>query len=660
MGEGKNQKIKARVKYYDGGNAKEDRQEIFRFFSRIFSDFTEVKEEEVGRQCRNGASRQHCDLLVMDCRGISDKEKERCIALLDEMKAQDEHLKELILYRQDEPEILMRFLERGIRCFFPVPWSKEAVHYVLKPLIEIMTFPRRLHRCQWELEHCRKRVEKLSPTLSERLSELQNRLETEESFFHLKTEEMEQYLHDIINIRTLLMQRELEENDRELLARVDRAATSLGSVIAELRDYSNRGAECRCARHPFNLNSILSNSVELCRDTLERGNVELVFDVDHSVPARITGNPVLLGQTLVKILRLFAGVNEHGELLLRLYLEKSQRDPQEKRLCFELRTAKGEKDWAGLLGDNPEIRESGHWVEEMGGTLRIGEEADDVFLLFDLPIRPGDRRSYRLPAREWMDKSMLIVEASDLSAKALAGMLAYFHFHVERVATVREAVERLYSRSFDMIFIRDRLFEAFYREGISVRREAKLVVMTRGEAEHRRTGESDKYIDAFLPVPFTQQNIFDVLLQVYSKDHLNGMQETLSILKENLIFLLGGKTAVYLGKEDSDLLTVKSLLEGIKILMLQSSDLKKGERLLPGADLVLIDDRFAVSEWDALDELCKKSCQEQSLFALLHENSSERKEALKKMGVENLLSTPVDPEAFYRLLLESLLEKGVF
>jgi CheY-like chemotaxis protein len=653
-------KVTAHVGYLRPGDGKkEDSKAIFDFFTKIFSDFREVSEEEI-RELRVDSTGKSYDLLLLDCREM-EGEEERCHRILSEVKRLDPNLKRMILYTKGGRYSFNCFVEEGIRYFFPVPWNQESIRYVLKPLIEIMTLPQRLHQCHLELKECRHVLEQATPVTEEGCQILLKRIQTEESFYRLKAEEMEKYIHDIVNMNSLLLQSKMEEKQREFLGRVDQAASMLRKVIEELREYSgSQNMEERHSSHPFNLNSILTNSSNMTHKQFEAAGMELIFDVDRSVPSRITGNPVLLGQVLVNLFDTLVDLDEADEVLLRLYMDASGKDPEEKRLHFELikrgESPHGSAHFVSLLRNSQRIRETEKWIAEMGGRFSIARRAEDPLISFILPVRQVERRSYRLPSREWMEKSMLIIDENEVTAKVLENMLGYFHFHVERVSDIQGALQKLYNRSFDMIFVKEELFEEFVREAISARREAKLVMITRKEKEHRKNAETVNWVDAFLPLPFTQQHIFDVLLEVYSKDRLEGVQETLNILRENLVFLLGGETALYVGRSGSDMLTLQGLLEGAKIVMLKSDNAEQARKLLPNTNLVLIDDHIEGAEWEKILRLCHEECQKRPVFALLHNTTTEKLEELKMAGISNYIESPVDPEAFYRLLLDELLE----
>ena len=647
-------KIDARVAYLPPGPRPEDYPKIEEFFGRIFTRFEAIGREELEERCFGA---DPCDLLLVDCRL---GETEECLALVREIKRRDTAPPLLTLYDVESLERLPRLVEEGVRYFFPVPWTGEAIRHVLRPLIELLTLPRRLRTCRRMLEECRR--ERGARLNSEECRDLRNRVEAVESFFRLKAREMETHIHEAKNMTALMTQTDLDEKQREYLSRMDHAVSGLGSLIREVREYYDPARNAGGIVETFNLNSVLESSSEARDRDFEAADIDLIFEMDRSVPSRIRGNPVLLGQTLINLFDSLIELDGGGEVLLRLSMEEPEGESEEETLHFELRHT-GEIHEA--LGDPVEflkghagVGEAARWIREMGGALQFGRGGDEPLISFSLPTRRQDRRSYRLPSRAWMEKSMLIIDGNEHSAEALEMMLRYFHFHVERAGSVREALQQLYNRSFDLIFVKEDLFDEFVREGISLRRGAALVMVTRDEELRKRNAEYVERVDAFLSLPFTQQKIFDLLLKVYAEEKLEGVREALEILKENLIFLLGGKTALYIGRSGSDLQTVQGLLESIHIVVLKSEGPQRAAELMHGADLIFIDDHLSAREWEELLLFCRSHCGKRPVFALLHERTPEKEKALKMAGVGNLIDTPLDSEEFYRLLLDEMLERG--
>ncbi len=652
------ERISARVGYCNPGDVREDREAIFDFFTKIFTEFLEVNVGEILEECRNDTPQHRCDLVVVDCRDLSRESFARSVELLESLKRRDERIKQLILYRKGELAQLSSLMDKGARCFFPVPWDVEAIRYVLRPLLELMTLPGRLRRCQGALHACRSSLER---DREERVGRLEARLATEEGFVRRQLNEMERSLRELVNMHTLILQDTSEDGIRSHLGRAERAAAFLGERIEEIRGYFDGIEDSGISRQTFNLNHVLSGSSERIGPEFEAAKMELVFEQEHNVPAKITGDPVQLGQILVSLFEILAELDRAGDLILHLSLE-SPEGSEEGLLRFRMtreRIKAGSEEWKERLERHPGIREARRRIEELGGGLELGTGEEGTVLSFTIPVRKTERRSYRLPSREWMGKRILIVDAHEASARALAGMLGYFRFHrVDRVASPEEGTQRLYEERYDIIFVHENLFDAFADEALSIRRDAHLVLMTRHREKWGRQRTHEAPVEALLPLPFTQQDVFDVLLELYSGERMEDLQETLAILRENLTFLLGGKTALYIGPEDSDLLNVQNLLEGARIVTVRIEEPEQAEALLDKVDLVILHDAYPDAVRKRLLALCREQCSTVPVFALSEGRSAEEIMELKRAGVDHSLPLPLDPERFYRMVLDTMLERG--
>jgi len=492
--------------------------------------------------------------------------------------------------------------------------------------------------------------------------ELRKILEAEENFYFLKSMEIEKLVNEIANMNALLLQTRPKENQMEYLGKSEQALNRLRAVVKELGDFSrSRGGKQKLRSRPFNLNSILENTWSLVEKRLRSHETELVFLTDRTVPAMIESDPLLLGQVLRNLIELLVE-EDPAEIIVRIFMEEPVGVSGKRQLNFMIeakqRKNKEKKVRRKTLTERREFRQAFEWVETMGGRLEAGEKEEGSVFSFSLSVRQTERRSYRLPSKEWMQKSMLIVEEGDSVAEALEQMLRYFHFRTVRVTSVRESARLLYEETFDMIFVDERVFEHFLSECLPRRKEAKLIMITANETEKKKNQDLTAVVDAFLPKPFTQQKIFNVLLEIYSKDNMEGTQETLDILKENLTFLLGGMQALYLGVSDSNHLAVKGLLENTNITLMQTTSLTQAASLIVSSDIVIISDTFPLEEWGSLLTLCLEKCRDKAVIALMDESSVDRLESLKEAGVENYILTPVNPEEFYRMVLELVLEEG--
>jgi len=649
--------------YYPIAEKEDEEREIENLFGNFFQQLLKIESEKElspeGENNNGNTKVQECDLLVASWH--KNVENVDIVNILNNLREKYPGIRILVVYREEEKKYIPEFKENGIEYFLPFPWDDTTIESVLHPIIETLIFSKKLDTCEKELENFSQNNGNM-PGNTERMDEIRKTLAIKENFFFLKSREVKRLVNEIANMNALLLQTQLRERQQEYLGRLDQATARLRKITREIEDFSRRRSSGHALKiRPFDINGILDNTGNMLEEKFRFHNTELVFYVDRSVPATIEGDPLLLGQALTNLVELLIDRDGENEIVVKIFMEESIDVNGKKNLHFEItkgsisETGK-EKEEFLTLENTQAFHEALEWIETMGGKLYSIRDTGNVPFSFVVPVKQMERRSYRLPSKEWMKKSMLIIEGNETIAKALRHMLEYFHFRVIWTKSIQRAARILYEETFDMIFVDERLFELFMTECISRRREAKLIMITKDDDKKKKNQDYVNVVDAFLPKPFTHQKIFDVVIEIYSKDKLESMQETLNILKENLAFLFGGLRALYIGSAGSDQMTVKGLLESANMAVFQTDSAVHAAPLLPSADLVFISDSLPDEEWDRVLSLCREQCGDKPVVALVGESSSEKIGSIENIGVTRHIFTPVDPENFYRTVLEEILE----
>ena len=634
-------------------------ESVREFFGRVFRTFRTLESEaELMEALEREEGRV---LLIVDGHACRDETPLR--QSLGRIMARPTPPPLLWLYDRGREAELGALVALGVHYALPVPWSREAVRIHLKSLIGILQVQQREKRLQKELLSCRSR----DPHAGEECSELRKRCENLEGFFLRESGELKELSDGLTTLSTLMLQTELSEKQKKYMGNLHKLVAHFSRLARELKSHTEmlfRGS----GNHESQLRSFDINTLfDLLADYSERKiggqELELVFDVDNSVPAQLYGDPILLGQVLQNLMGVMIDLDGEGDIVLRAALSPVPGREKEKILHLELLDkARGQLvDGASFrehLAAHGEIRQAKRWIEAMGGHFETPKEGEGTLLRFSVPVRQEERRSYRLPSSDWMNKRILIVAGNPSVAEALKGMLGYFHFPVTVARNGKEAVEQLSHRSFDIVFADPEEFSEreFIQNIIAKKHDAKLVTLSEDPArDEKALGDLVLYIDAFLGKPFTQEKIFDVILDVFARDRLEGTQESLNILKENLTLLVGKKKVLFIGERDTDWMMLKGMMENTEIELTQTEDLERLPIYLLSADLIMVSGRLPDDAWKRVLEICRQNCTDKTVMALLEPSERERRQEAREAGIPHLVPTPIDPEYLYRLLLETLI-----
>jgi len=203
----------------------------------------------------------------------------------------------------------------------------------------------------------------------------------------------------------------------------------------------------------------------------------------------------------------------------------------------------------------------------------------------------------------------------------------------------------------------EELFDAFEIYGYTLKRDAKVVVMAWPGIQKSRISDYLAKTDTVLIKPFTQQKVFDTILGLYSNDVLKERKESLNILRDNLSFVLHDKKALYIGNDDSNWLMIKRLLKGSLMGIMRTNSIESANISVRGSNLIILSPKIYESKgWRKWLSKCKNRCEEKNVIALIENPNPKLIKVIKEIGIDQYLSTPINPDNFYRILMEELIE----
>ncbi len=210
-------------------------------------------------------------------------------------------------------------------------------------------------------------------------------------------QELSMPLDGAINLIGQRLQCEMPEQERDELQDAFNSAKSLAGVLGDLmRIYDVAERNQDTDSHPFNLETLLSEVIDLLRPRATQKNLELELDCASRLPKRVHGDRIRLRQVLLNLLgnavkytdegwiRLEVDCPDKDSDLIEILVRDSGHGIDESRLSHILDHEHG----TGYAGGLPTAQKL---VSRMGGSLKLeSESGQGTHVEFELPLPSRD------------------------------------------------------------------------------------------------------------------------------------------------------------------------------------------------------------------------------------------------------------------------------
>ena len=494
---------------------------------------------------------------------------------------------------------------------------------------------------------------------------------------------------DILGKASKIMDTELSDKQSIELRNIQDSGQVLFAIVDDLLDFMKiRSNKLEIEIKPFNINELLDIVVRSVLERIEKKDVEVVFDIEKSVPPRIIGDPIRIGQVLTNLLENGIKFTNSGEVKLRVKTLSKSAD--ELQLMFEvIDTGVGipEVKLDDIFTPFYQIKNTNSaglglsiskaLVEMMGGEILVSTEVNRgstfTFVLALKEIDAEEKRHYRLPDNVYKQRRILIVDYHDNAAVAMKNLLEYFNNEVEIYSQAELESLAPDLSSYDMLFISEKLLTFDLIKQIDPLKAAdKIKVVAVGSMLHQSNNANvvNKLADSRIMKPVNQQTIFDLLIEFYGNENIALLPEVdvensesmsmpriviertqkLNVTKDDFVVFSGARILV---AEDNEInqKVVSSLLKGsgIEIDIAENGLIAISMAESIEYDLILMDANMPVMDGYEATERLKASPKTANIpvVALSGSTMPDELAAMKAAGMDDRLEKPIKiPELF--------------
>ncbi|WP_394699927.1 response regulator [uncultured Pseudodesulfovibrio sp.] len=358
-------------------------------------------------------------------------------------------------------------------------------------------------------------------------------------------------MNAIIGLTHLALKTDLTDKQIDYLSKISLSANSLLGIINDILDFSKiEAGRLVVDETDFILDDVLNNIVNMLGLAAEQKGIEFLLLVRSTVPNRLRGDSLRLGQVLLNLINNAVKFTEKGEVILRAdLLEKdgttatiqfSVSDTgigicqEQLEKLFQPFSQADDSTTRQYGGTGLGLSISKKLVEMMGGTMSVTSEpskGSEFSFTLPLKLQPNhidDTFTYPVEIR---GMHVLIVDDSRMSRMVLRKVLESFTFRVEEACCATDAIallEKCHDSDPFRLLITD--WNMPDTDGIqlamlihgnrTIEHKPKVIMVTAYGQESIRHRAQEIGLDGYMLKPFNRSILFDTIM-----DAMNGNVE---------------------------------------------------------------------------------------------------------------------------------------
>ncbi len=258
----------------------------------------------------------------------------------------------------------------------------------------------------------------------------------------------------------------------------------------------------------FDINMVLMSVFSSLETIIDEKNIELIYDIDATVPKELKGNEEVLSNLLTQLLTFVLENTHKREVVLSLLAPKDFL--YEESISFEIKENDFSKEKITSFLENRLSKNLQQLEAEV-----IDEDPSDIHINIPFKLNElGNRRYYRLPDISMLGKKVLLICESSKMATSIEKMFKYFLYDVV------VGVDAYKQQGSDMaqydILVIDNAFNTDMLENIiaKVQKETALKYVLLQDPKH--SGTKKIYVEATsLIKPVMQETIYELIISLF-------------------------------------------------------------------------------------------------------------------------------------------------
>lgn len=501
--------------------------------------------------------------------------------------------------------------------------------------------------------------------------QIQDSIQAKNDFIAMMSHEIRAPINAVMGMSHLVLESRLTVTQRSQISKIKDSASLLLNLINDILDHSKiEAGKITIEQIPYDLNALLDDISNIVSHKANEKQIELIFDIDRSVPNKLIGDPLRLLQVLVNLLNNAVKFTDKGSVILRARGQQISRlnlkihfeiidtgigmDQEQIARLFQSYSQADDSIARKYGGTGLGLAICKNLVSLMGGTIHVHSAINEGSTFsFDIKLHSDfdfEKRHYRLPTTDLMSKNALILDENKDNSAVLQRGLEYFHYEVKTVVDSLDAVALFQKYRFDIVFIDTKisLCGEFKRELQNQIKDDHLKLVWMGEDIKKRGG-------FILSKPYNQLDIFNTILSVYGyMDQSGKHQNNTKKLKESLK-KFGGETLLLAEDNEINRSIIAGLLAGTNIVIVTAETGQQAVDIInsdSNISVILMDIQMPIMDGFEAAKIIRKNPDKDliPIIAVTGNTLESDIQNISNAGMNGHIAKPIDVNTFYTTL----------
>ena len=430
-------------------------------------------------------------------------------------------------------------------------------------------------------------------------------------------------MNAIIGLSDLALNKDPPPKLRDYLKKIHTSSLALLAITNDILDYSKvEAGRMELLADVFSLEEVLENVLNLFIVRAEEKGLELVLEMDASVPQRLIGDALRLGQVLNNLVGNAVKFTERGQVHIKVSqlakahgyatLNFSVRDTgigmtaEQLGLLFKAFTQADGSITRRFGGTGLGLTISKSLVEMMGGNLTVQSQAGDGSLFeFTLLLPFPAEQKFGKIAGHLQSMRVLVVDDLEISRQMLRDILLAWGFEVAEASTGDQALLALRAandagRDFELVLLDWKMPGL---DGVAVTREIRnmvgraeirhapvVIMVTAFSREKLLNAAGDAIPDDILVKPVMPSTLLDALTRLQG-GHVDPVEERRRPQTINMAASLRGAHVLLVEDNEVNQIVAREYLEGAGLKVTVVNNGREGVEAVQNGqfDAVLMD-----------------------------------------------------------------------